>query len=200
MKKIIIILVFLLSMVSIVIEVKADEELSPETETEQLLDITNDIEIRYKWYKEERVEGTYYLKGKTLKGYLEDKTITKYGKPIYDNSQICASPESYYNFSSSTSYGHSMIIEMRYVKLNKPINPNNKNNIDDKISTDLVGIFLLNNLPVTIAIKSLAIIPKIAPIISKNFADGYWIPKPIEERKVLSPISPTAIVRAIKNT
>ncbi len=125
MKKIIIILVFLLSMVSIVIEVKADEELSPETETEQLLDITNDIEIRYKWYKEERVEGTYYLKGKTLKGYLEDKTITKYGKPIYDNSQICASPESYYNFSSSTSYGHSMIIEMRYVKLNKPINPEN---------------------------------------------------------------------------
>lgn len=58
-------------------------------------------------------------------------------------------------------------------------------------------MYLLINLPKIIAIESLAIMPKIAPIINTNLYDGYCIPKPREAKNVLSPNSPTKIERAI---
>ena len=40
---------------------------------------------------------------------------------------------------------------------------------------------------------------EIEPIIKESLYSGYWIPRPIEERKVLSPNSPIKIQKAIIN-
>ena len=56
---------------------------------------------------------------------------------------------------------------------------------------------MLKYFPSKIAIESLTTIPKIQPKIRASLANGYWIPSPRAARKVLSPTSPTAILKAI---
>ena len=60
--------------------------------------------------------------------------------------------------------------------------------------------FILKSFPKTIASRLLQTIPKIEPIIKENLYSGYWIPRPIEKRKVLSPNSPISIQKAMINT
>ena len=52
------------------------------------LDITNDIEVRYKWYKEEIIE-TYHKKGETLKGYIEDPKRVTYTEDLEWSPEFC---------------------------------------------------------------------------------------------------------------
>ena len=73
-----------------------------------------------------------------------------------------------------------------------------------KIVLEIISIvfdetFLLIIFPKNIAIESLITIPNIEPKISENRYNGYWIPSPNEARKVLSPSSPIAMVKATNN-
>ena len=67
----------------------------------------------------------------------------------------------------------------------------------DKVLIIFDESLLLKNLPNKIAITSLITIPKTAPKTKINFKLGYCIPSPKEARKVLSPSSPIAILKAI---
>ena len=60
--------------------------------------------------------------------------------------------------------------------------------------------FMLKSFPKIMASRLLQTIPKIEPIIKEILYSGYWIPRPIEERKVLSPNSPTSMQKAMINT
>ena len=83
------------------------------------------------------------------------------------------------------------------MQLIKHIKPKIINNSPEHKLIILSGILLDNILPKAIAIESLTTIPKIAPIIKEILKLGYCIPRPIEDKKVLSPNSPTAILKAI---
>ena len=85
------------------------------------------------------------------------------------------------------------------IKLNKPIIPNIIKIIFDNNSIVELEIFELRNFPKKIAIESLTTIPQIEPQISEILNNGYSIPRPKEARKVLSPSSPIAIVKATIN-
>ena len=52
------------------------------------IDITNDIEIKTKWYKEE-IEDTYYKKGEPLEGYIEDQSRISYSKELEWSEEYC---------------------------------------------------------------------------------------------------------------
>ena len=75
MKKIFLLLIFII----LIGHVKAI------TET----DITNDANVKYKWYKEIIIDELYYPKNKELEGYLEDVTKVEYGAFSEWRSEYC---------------------------------------------------------------------------------------------------------------
>ena len=81
-----------------------------------------------------------------------------------------------------------------------PNTPNKMKIILDNFSIVEAEILEPSHLPKNIAIESLATIPQIEPQISGTLYKGYSKPRPMEARKVLSPSSPIAIVRATINT
>jgi len=83
--------------------------------------------------------------------------------------------------------------------LNNPITPNKIKIIFDIISIVFEESFVPSNLPKKIAIVLLATIPQIEPQISEILYKGYCIPNPIDDKNVLSPISPIAMLEATIN-
>ena len=111
MKKIL----FILMMILLINPVKANE----------YQDITEDIEIRYKWYKEV-VEGDYYPIKEKQPDYLIDYTKLKYGNySIWKNSYCDFSNENYLK-ESKTIRDYKKVRDTRYIKLE---NFSFKNNI-----------------------------------------------------------------------
>jgi len=68
------------------------------------------------------------------------------------------------------------------------------------ISIVLEETLELNHFPRNIAIELLATIPQIEPQIRGILNKGYCTPNPSEDKKVLSPNSPIAILEATINT
>lgn len=92
-------------------------------------DITADAQIKYKWYREEIVEGIYYPKKDILEGYLEDSTnviIAPY-YTVWDEKYCNYSQENYY-IEQKKDYIYRVLQNTRYIKLEN-INYEKINNI-----------------------------------------------------------------------
>ena len=74
--------------------------------------------IEYKWYKEERIDTKYYPKKDNLPGYYEDTNIVKYSEQTQWAKSYCAYKEDYYLIESLTAIKYKRPINVRYILLN----------------------------------------------------------------------------------
>lgn len=197
MKKLSVILIFLVCILAIKLEVKATEELSQEPETQELLDITNDIEIKYKWYKEERVEGTYHQKGVVIRGFQEDTTIFKQGRLLTGTEEMCRNVQNYLNVVATTTYTYSMIPEIKYIELSTSIDSENikiyhKGKLVDyeiiseennKVKIDLINEYLPGEIWFYIKYSE----PYEIKLISTNEVKSVTLSKYIENQEIIVP-------------
>lgn len=83
---------------------------------EGLKEITNDLEIRYKWYKEV-LKGDYYLLKDKKEGYIVDEDKIKFG-PVSDwNEENCNLPNNYYSKELNFKRTYKKVDNVRFVKL-----------------------------------------------------------------------------------
>lgn len=91
---------------------------------EETIDITNNSQIKYKWYKNEKIDGRYYIKGEKLDGYLEDLHNIKYGKFTDWDYKYCGYSTDKYIKEYHTDRAYKKVIGTSYIKLNN-FNKNN---------------------------------------------------------------------------
>jgi len=86
-------------------------------QAEELPDITKDIEIRTKWYREEEV-GKYHPKGEDLLGYIENPDKITYSDyySSYSNKNCLLSSENYL-ISQMNLKKYQVVIYTKYIKL-----------------------------------------------------------------------------------
>lgn len=99
---------------------ESTSEVSQETlEDETLnLDFANNLKIKYKWYKLERVDGTYHIRGEELDGYLEDETNITYGNFTGWSNTLCyLSGDSRYDLDSKFVHIYSIPANTRYIRI-----------------------------------------------------------------------------------
>lgn len=123
-----IIKIFLVIILSIKL-VKADEI----KDIKELKDITNDVEIRYKWYKEKIIGGYYPLK-EEQEGYIVDITKIKEGAVSTWNNANCNLPRNHYFISYDFTYTYESVKGVRYVEIkNITLNDNIKVYYDNEL-------------------------------------------------------------------
>lgn len=83
---------------------------------EELPDITDDIEIRTKWYREEEV-GQYHPKGDDLLGYIENPDKIKYSETSGYSPSNCLLPTENYNIYKTHIYKYKYVSFTRYITL-----------------------------------------------------------------------------------
>ncbi len=103
MKKSLLIIILIISLIPYT--VKGDE----------LPDITDDIEIRTKWYKEELIE-KYYPKGEALPGYLEDQNKKSYSNYGAYHPDYCTYPKDKYDIIQTIIFEYKNITFTQYIK------------------------------------------------------------------------------------
>ena len=79
-------------------------------------EITNDAEIRHKWYKE-IIEGDYYPLKEDLPGYIVDYNNIKYIDYSLWENEYCYYPDEYYIKEKQLMREYKRISEIRYVLL-----------------------------------------------------------------------------------
>lgn len=100
-------LLFFLSLIIISNNVKAQEVYK---------DVTNDIEIRYKWYKETiEGKGEYYPLIQIKEGDKYDKNNVKYVDTTILNEKFCSYPEEYYRIDRRKFKSYIKIHDAQYV-------------------------------------------------------------------------------------
>jgi len=82
---------------------------------QELPDITDDIEIRTKWYREEEV-GKYHPKGEELPGYTENPDKVTYSTIGSYSSANCLLPTEYYNFYVINLKKYKIVNKTKYIK------------------------------------------------------------------------------------
>ena len=87
--------------------------------------ITNEVEIRYKWYKE-KIEGNYYPLQEKNEGYIVDAEKMKFGSLTDWNEKYCNYSNKYYMKEYDFVYAYEKVSNARYIKLE---NFNYKDNI-----------------------------------------------------------------------
>ena len=102
-------------------------------EKNELKDITDNVEIRYKWYKE-KIEGDYYPLKDHQEGYIVDIDKIKYGPVKYWNKENCSLSNRYYFKEYDTRKTYRIISRIRYVEL------------EDFIFNDNIKIYYENKL------------------------------------------------------
>lgn len=80
------------------------------------LNLEEFITIKYKWYKLERTDGTYYKKGEELAGYLEDEKNITYGDYSCWNTTNCAFSKEFYYIENQYTYAYRRPILTRYIR------------------------------------------------------------------------------------
>ena len=75
-----------------------------------------DINIKYKWYKEEVVDSLFYRKGDYLEGYLEKDTYTKDGNYSKWNTSFCSYSKKNYIIESRIVHTYTLLEATRYIK------------------------------------------------------------------------------------
>jgi len=83
----------------------------------ELNNITNQSQIKYKWYKEEFVDGMYYPKKDKLNGYVEDITNIKYSDYSVWNKEYCNYSLENYILDKKTKYIYQIVSGTKYIKL-----------------------------------------------------------------------------------
>ena len=91
-------------------------------EFEELKDITNNVEIRYKWYKE-KITGDYYSLKDFQEGYTVDMNKVKPGAMSDWSSYECSFPKNYYFIEYDFQMTYETVKEIRFVEI-KGINYN----------------------------------------------------------------------------
>ena len=77
------------------------------------IDVTADVNIKYKWYKEE-VEELYYPKGMELSDYIENDSIVKYGEFSDWDSEYCSYSSDNYIISKKDIITYDRLDKIRY--------------------------------------------------------------------------------------
>lgn len=85
-------------------------------EAEELPDITNDIEIRTKWYKEKEI-GKYHPKGDDLLGYMENPEKIKYSEYSTYSDAYCLLPEENNLIYKQRLYKYKYVSYTQYITL-----------------------------------------------------------------------------------
>lgn len=83
---------------------------------EELPDITNDIEIRTKWYREEEI-GQYHPKGDDLLGYTENPDKIEYSITSGYSSNYCLLPTENYLVYKTKIYKYKYVYYTKYITL-----------------------------------------------------------------------------------
>lgn len=122
MKKIIVYLILSLSFFSfgkVLAEENTNSTISTTSEETYNLDLANNLKIKYKWYKLERVEGTFYKKGEELPGYLEDTqniTYSSFSGWANDNCNYLSNPS--YAVEGRFYHEYKLPPNTKYLKIN----------------------------------------------------------------------------------
>lgn len=82
----------------------------------ELLEITEETEIHYKWYKEKE-EGRYYSKMLQLEGYQEDTKNVIYGEWSNWNEDNCYLSKDNYQIENKTNWIYRAVKDTNYIKL-----------------------------------------------------------------------------------
>lgn len=99
-------LIFFLSLIIISNNVKAEEKYK---------DVTEDIEVRYKWYKEIVTGGEYYPLRKITEEDRYDKDNFKYINTTRVNEEFCSYPTEFYKIEPKKYRTYKTVYETRYV-------------------------------------------------------------------------------------
>lgn len=100
-------LIFFLSLIIISTNVKAEEKYK---------DVTEDIEVRYKWYKEIKTgEGEYYPLRKITEEDRYDKYDFKYVNTTRVNEEFCSYPTEFYKIEPKKYQTYTKVNDARYV-------------------------------------------------------------------------------------
>ena len=81
------------------------------------IDITNDTEIKYKWYHEEVTESFYYPKKDKLDNYLEDPEKIEYGEVSDWSAQYCDYPDDNYLIEQKIITKYDRVNKIKYIKI-----------------------------------------------------------------------------------
>lgn len=87
--------------------IKADEKIN----------ITNSSQIKYKWYINEIIDETYYLKGEVLDGYYEIEEKVNYGNYSNWDYKYCTYPKEKYVVEAIAENIYKKVTDVQYVKL-----------------------------------------------------------------------------------
>ena len=100
---------------------------------EELKDITDNVEIRYKWYKE-KITGNYYPLKDEQEGYIVDTNKIKEGKvSTWDNGK-CSLPKNHYFVEYDFRMTYESVKSVRYAEIkNITFNDNIKVYHDNKL-------------------------------------------------------------------
>lgn len=104
-------------------------------------EITNDIEIRYKWYKETK-EGDYYSIKENLPGYITDYNNYKYGDYSIWSKENCNLPDEFYLKEYKTFRIYDRIAKIKSIELN---NFTYNNNIKIYFKDKIIGYKVIFN-------------------------------------------------------
>ena len=80
-------------------------------------DITNQVDIKYKWYKQTKETGFYYPKKDKLPDYLEDELDFKYGEYSDWNILYCSYSKENYLIEEKEITTYDKLVKTKYVKL-----------------------------------------------------------------------------------
>lgn len=83
----------------------------------------NISKVEYKWYKEEKIEETYYPKKDKLLGFNEDENQIKFGDYSEWNNKYCSYSKDYYSVEEKELNKYRKVINTRYIELE--YNPRN---------------------------------------------------------------------------
>ena len=83
---------------------------------EKYKDVTEDIEVRYKWYKE-KITGGYYPLKEEQDGYIVDITKIKEGAVSTWNNANCNLPRNHYFIEYDFTYTYECVKSVRYVEI-----------------------------------------------------------------------------------
>ena len=87
------------------------------------VNINDNIEIKYRWYKETISDGFYYPKKSKLPDYLEDKNNIKYSNYTEWNEDYCNYSKENYLIEEKEITTYEKLVKTKYVKM-LPMNPN----------------------------------------------------------------------------
>ena len=89
----------------------------PHVDALNMTDITNDAEIKFKWYQNEITESLYYPKKDDLPEYLEDVNKIEYGEYSEWDSKYCDYDSNYYVIENKTIKTYDKLAKIKYIRI-----------------------------------------------------------------------------------